>query len=173
MKIKPCLCGAMPIVEKKINKVEYDATTRTYLWEQELSKYHCPNCKNKELPWIDSRDYPRIWNDIALKKSYHKRTLAYNYNGVCIDEPFIIYEYNQGTKIQLKIKFYLDNFMYYYCFNFWYKHHGGSGAMSISSPCFHTMEKAKLAAKKELYHREKKLLKIVNQLFAPKQMELF
>jgi hypothetical protein len=169
--IIPCLCGAMPIIETKIIK---QSIGKTHIWDMEVSKYRCPNCKNKELPWIDSRNFPRLWNSIAPKKSYHKRTLAYNECGVCIGEPFKVYEYKKSFQENVKVEFYLDNSMYYYCYDFWYKHHGSGFGLSISAPCFPTLEKAKMAAVRSLLRSDKGLLKIVSKLFfTPKQGELF
>jgi hypothetical protein len=43
-----------------------------------VEKYRCPACAEKELPFLDTRVAAGVWNLIAPKRSYHRRTLEYN-----------------------------------------------------------------------------------------------
>jgi hypothetical protein len=173
IEITPCHCGAMPVVEKKILPMEYG-------WEMPVEKWRCPNCPEKELPFLDARkNYPKAlweWNRIAPKRSYHRRTLAYNESGVCVDEPFKVFEWRDKKKAywQITIKFYLDNGMYYYCYDYWYGNGGSGKALWIGDPCFPSMEIAKKHAMRHLVKSDRQIKGIVKALlFTPVQGELF
>jgi len=164
-----CLCSAEPICERK----SFDSKAI-----DELIKYKCPNCKEKELPWLGQwKDCGALqeWNRIALKKSYHKRILEYNENGVCISEPYKTLEWRNKTKSceNLTIKFYHDNSMYYYCLSFYYLHHGHSFALWIGDRCYPTFEMAKKVAIRHVLKSDKNLRKIIEEFLLPAQGELF
>jgi len=165
-----CLCGANPIIEQKTNSRNVAI--------KELYKYKCPNCKEKELPWMGQWDgcgALQEWNRIALKRSYHKRTLEYNDCGVCISPPFKVYrwENKKNHYENLTINFYLDNSMYYFCFDYNYMHHGHGSGLWISDRCFPSLEIAKKYAIKNIIKSDKNLKKILGILLMPKQGELF
>ena len=165
-----CLCGAEPIIEKK--PIVDDVAI------EELFKYRCPNCKEKELPWLGQWHICgalQEWNLIAPKRSYHKRTLEYNYSGVCISPPFKTYRWEDKNKPyeNVTIKFYLDNSMYYYCFDYSYKKHGHGSALWISDRCYPSLEIAKKYAIKNILKSDRRLKKIIDKLLSPQQGELF
>jgi len=143
--VSRCLCGAEPIVEQKEG-----GYTR-------LFKYSCPNCKEKELPYLGQwRDCGALqeWNSIASKRSYHRRTLEYNENGVCLAEPFKVFEWREKKSINhITVKLFLDNGMYYYAYDYWFKNSGSGCGLWIGAPCFPSIEIA-------LRHAEKRLIKI-------------
>ena len=140
MNIEKCLCGAEPAIEKK-------PITGNHAIE-ELFKYRCPNCKEKELPWLGQ--WPHCgaweeWNRIAPKRSYHKRTLEYNINGACVAKPYKVFEWHDKKKYNyLTIKIYLDNGMYYYCRDYWWKDGGGANGVWIGEPGLPSLELANL-----------------------------
>jgi hypothetical protein len=171
--ITKCLCGADPIVEQKPFISDYGNDVILY-------KYKCPNCKEKELPWMRQGDgwgALQIWNDIAGKRSYHKRTLEYNEHGVCISPPFKTLEWvnEKKTYEKVTVNFYLDNSMYYYCYDYWYKNGGCCTGLWIGDPCFPSFETASKAAMKDLTDGNKELKEIAEELLSPipVQGELF
>jgi len=163
-----CLCGAAPVVERKPSGDDVI---------KESFKYKCPNCKEKELPWLGQwNDCGALqeWNRIALKRSYHKRTLEYNVNGICISPPFITIEWiNKKSIERVTIDFYYDNSMYYFCFDYSYMHHGHGFMVGINDRCYPSLEMAKKIAMKKLIKSDKNLKKIADMLLLPKQGELF
>jgi hypothetical protein len=170
--VMPCLCGAMPLVEKGVGKfVSGDGEAPT-------ERYRCPNCANKELPFLDARgsspDSLREWNRIAPKRSYHKRTLRYNIHGVCVDEPYKVFEWRERKYWHVTVTFYLDNGMYYYCFDYDYRNGGIGSGLWIGDPCFPSMAAAKRHAVKMLAKGDKRVAAIAKRLlFEPVQGELF
>ena len=159
-----CLCGADPVVDKK----------------GELFKYRCPNCAEKELPWLNQRhDYGALqeWNRIAPKKTYRKRTLEYNEHGVCIAEPSDVLEWkDKKGRDHITIKIYKDNGRFYYCYRWSLKNSGGGCGLWIGQNGYPTMELLKKYAKKRLGRVGKMegIMKILNKLIPEKaQMELF
>ena len=168
--IVKCLCGAEPIVEEK--PVIGDAAV------EKAFKYRCPNCKEKELPWL--AQWPHCgawddWNQIAHKRTYHRRTLEYNLHGVCISPPYKTFEWRDKRKAHefVKIEFYLDNSMYYFCYGYSYKGNGHGFCVSIKAKCYPTFEIAKKVALKKILKDNKALKKMVMELLSPKQGELF
>jgi len=127
----------------------------------ELFKYRCPNCKEKELPWLRQwHDCGALleWNRIAPKRSYHRRTLEYNEHGACMANPFKIFEWREKKSYNhITIELYRDNGAYYYSYDFWFKDGGASAGLSISDPCFPS-------AKAALIHAEKRLIKMGSPL---------
>jgi hypothetical protein len=92
--ITKCLCGSQPIIERK-------PITGNFALLEEVVKYKCLNCKDKELPWLGqfrNNGALQEWNRIAPERSYHKRTLDYNEYGVCISEPFKLLEWKNKNK---------------------------------------------------------------------------
>jgi len=165
--ILKCFCGAEPIVEGKT--VEYAFGIR------EIFKYRCPNCSEKELPWLGQWTETgalQEWNNIALKRSYHKRTLDYNIHGVCISEPYKVYEWRDKSKIDhLIVKIFLDNSMYYFCREYWHKTGGCGCGLWIGTSGFPSLELAKRHAAKGLNESLEKIAKKL--LLSENQMELF
>jgi hypothetical protein len=165
----------MPAVERKTIAAEYEA-------EMPVEKWRRPRCAEKELPFLDARerrdgsDCLREWNRIAPKQSYHKRTLEYNEYGVCVDKPFKAFEWRDKTKKSdhVTVAFYLDNGMYYYCYDYWYRDGGSGCGLWIGDPCFPSMPAAKKHAMNYLGKRNKRLAGILKKLlFTPVQGELF
>jgi hypothetical protein len=141
-----------------------------------VEKYRCPACANKELPFLDHRDAARRWNAIAPVSDYHKRTLAYNMHGVCVDEPCKVFKWRDRKKTynNVTIAFYRDSGMYYYGYSYWYENGGGGTGLWINDPCFPSMEAAKKHALKTLSERDEDIAGIVKRLlFTPEQGELF
>ena len=165
MKPVNCICGAGPVVEKRTDG------------GAELFKYKCPNCKEKELPWLgqwSNCGALQEWNRIAQKLSYHKRTLEYNYCGACISPPFKTFKWEDKKRYwHVIIDFYFDNSMYYYCFDYSYKNKGHCYGFSVRCRCYPTFEFAKRIAVKKIIKSDKRLKKIVRGLFLPVQGELF
>jgi hypothetical protein len=161
-----CLCGATPIVEKKDGGVNG------------LFKYRCPNCREKELPWLGQWHHNsgalQEWNSIAPKKSYKRRTLEYNVHGVCVAEPNETVEWRDKKRYDhVTVKIYKDNGRFYYCYNYGYKNSGAGGGLGIGDSGFPTMELLKARVRKKLGD-VKKIRKIVYKLFPENvQMELF
>jgi hypothetical protein len=172
--IKPCLCGAMPLVEKGVGKfVSGDGEAPT-------EKFRCPNCANKELPFLDARgsfpDSAREWNRIASEKNYRKRTLEYNMHGVCVDEPYKEFSWRDKKKAgrHVTVTFFLDNGMYYYRYSFLHGNEGSHKGLWISDPGFPSMDAAKKAAARTLAEKNESVAGIVkNLLLEPEQGELF
>jgi len=177
--IKKCLCGADPIIEKK---------TTDNIAVPEVYKYRCPNCEEKELPFIGQwheSGASEAWNRIAQKSRYKKRPFEYNIHGVCISPPFQVLQWenkkksaalfpHNGRPIEhITVNFFYGNSRYFYCFDYNYKHNGGGFWLSINDPCFISLEMAKKSAMKALIKRNKDLKKIVEKLFSPVQGELF
>jgi len=168
--VSRCLCGAEPIVEQK----EGGYTG--------LFKYRCPNCKEKELPWLGQwRDCGALqeWNTIAEMENYRKRTLEYNENGVCVAAPFKVFEWREKKSINhISVEVYFDNGMYYYCYDYWFKNGGSGCGLWINAPCFPSIQIT-------LNHAQKHLINIggpreqIEKLLLPEikpeavQMELF
>jgi len=167
----PCLCGAMPLIEKKTMDEDFGPV--------EAFKYKCPACKEKELPFLGqwgNCGALQEWNRIAKKRSYHKRTLEYNTHGVCASPPFKAYEWNgRKGRDKIIIEIYLDNSMYYYCYDYHCKNHGHGFNVGIESPCYPAIEIAKKNAVKEIAKSEKSLGRIARELLLPKykQVNLF
>ena len=164
-----CLCGFEPVIEEKTVVIHESIV---------LYKYSCHKCKEKELPWLrqwNSWGALQEWNRIALKRSYRKRTLEYNEHGVCISEPYKVFEWvdKKRSPNHIQIEFYLDNSMYYFCYDYWYMKGGASRKVSISGRCFPSIEIAKKAALKELTRHCKDLRKILEGVLRPAQGELF
>ena len=166
-----CLCGADPIVEEK----EGGCLGKLY-------KYRCPNCAEKELPWLGQ--WPdngalQEWNRIAPKRTYRKRTLEYNEHGSCIAEPSTVLEWRAKKGYdRVTVEIYEDNGRFYYCYDYWLKDGGACCGLSISETGYPTMELVKLAAKKRLKKigRKKRegMMKMLNAIIPDKvQMELF
>jgi hypothetical protein len=175
MEINRCLCGAVPLVESKIIKTDYDS-------EFEVYKYRCPACREKELPWLGQwHDCGalQVWNRISSERSYHKRILEYNEHGVCIAPPYKTYEWRDKKKTHwnLTVNFYLDNSMYYYCFDCWYKNSGYGSGLWIGESGYPSMDNAKHQAAVNIVKHNRNLEIIVKQLLAapepPRQTELF
>jgi len=165
-----CLCGAEPVIERMPNIGNVAI--------EELFKYRCPNCKEKELPWMGQwHDCGALqeWNRIARKRSYRKRTLEYNDSGMCVSPPFKTIEWVNEKKAYEKVTigFYLDNSMYYFCFDYNYMNHGFGFMVSIGSHGYPSLEIAKKAAMKKMLRSDKSLKKILDALLLPKQRELF
>jgi hypothetical protein len=165
----------MPIVEKKDIKIE-----SSHPWVMPVEKWRCPNCTEKELPFLDSREIfgesscRREWNRIASQENYCRRTLAYNEHGVCVDKPFKVFEWRgkRGGDF-IRIKFYLDNGAYYYCYDFCYGNGGEGSALWLGHSCYPSMESAKKSAAEKLA-KVNGIKEIVESLlFAPEQGELF
>jgi len=136
--VKKCLCGAEPIVEKKpCNDGDYD---EDYM----LFKYHCPNCKEKELPWLGQwSDCGALqeWNTVAGEKEYRKRTLEYNEHGVCVAEPWKILEWSgKKGRDKVTIEIFYDNDVYYYGYGYLIKNEGASSGLWISDKGFATLK---------------------------------
>jgi len=165
-----CLCGTLPIVEEKAGGCL-----------GKLYKYRCPNCAEKELPWLrewDDCGALQQWNRIAPKKSYRKRTLEYNENGVCITEPSEILEWRAKKGIDhITIEIYEDNGRFYYCYDWWLKDRGQSCGLCLCDTGFPTMELLKANAKKRLgkmLEKKEGVAKILNALIPEiVQKELF
>ena len=168
--VEKCVCGADPIVEEK-PVIGNHAVGKVF-------KYRCPNCKEKELPWIGQWDYCGAlhdWNRIAHKRTYHRRTLEYNINGVCVSPPYKTFEWRGKNKAyeMVIIDFYLDNSMYYFCYEYFYQGGGHAFAVSVNSNCYPSFEIAKKVALKKILRDNKALKKIAMELLSPKQGELF
>ena len=167
--IVKCRCGADPIIEKKTIR---DISVR------EVYKYRCPNCEEKELPylgqWHDSGAL-EAWNRIAQKSRYKKRPFEYNIHGVCISPPFQVLEWKDKKNVIdfITVNFFYANSRFFYCFDYNYKHNGSGFMLSINDPCFISLEMAKKSAMKSLIKRNKDMKKIVKKLFLPVQGELF
>jgi len=165
-----CLCGASPIVEEKAGGCL-----------GKLYKYRCPNCAEKELPWLGQwHDCGALqeWNRIAPKRSYRKRTLEYNENGVCVAEPSEILEWRAKKGIDhITIEIYEDNGRFYYCYGWWLKDGGGGCGLCLCDTGFPTMELLKANAKKRLLRmigEKERAEKILNTLIPEiVQKELF
>jgi hypothetical protein len=160
----------MPVVEK--------GTVTDEDWgERPVEKYRCPACAEKELPFLDPWVAARAWNMAAPKRSYHRRTLEYNIHGVCVGEPYREYEWRDKKKqwFHVTITFYLDNGVYYYRYDYWYRNGGAGSGLSINTPGFPSFDMAKKNAAKELVKRGKKgIANIVKKLlFSYVQGELF
>jgi hypothetical protein len=167
--VSKCLCGADPIVEKKVGGCL-----------DELFKYRCPDCKEKELPWLGQwGDFGALqeWNRIAPKKSYRKRTLEYNENGACVAEPTMVLEWRAKKGIDhITIEIFEDNGRFYYAYDYWLKNGGVSSGLSISDTGFPTKELLLANVKKRLgkLGRKEGVMKIFNELIPENvQMELF
>jgi len=164
-----CLCGAEPVIEIK--------TVDTGYGDRELYKYKCPNCEEKELPWLgqwEDTGALQEWERIAGEKTYHKRTLEYNEHGVCLSSPVEIYKWkNKKGHDSVTVEFFLDNYVYYYRFDFW-RDGGCTIPLSISDDCYKTLEAAKQNASLKIIKIKKGLEKIVKALLLqPVQSELF
>jgi len=170
-----CLCGALPIVEEKV-----DGFLGT------LYKYRCPSCAEKELPWLGQwHDSGALqeWNRIAPKKTYRKRTLEYNDSGVCVAEPSTVMEWRAKKGIDhVTIEIYEDNGRFYYCYDWSLKNEGCATGLWIGTSGFPTMELLMANAKKRLWRMIRKkegAAKILNILIPEiakheiVQMELF
>lgn len=160
--ILKCLCGAGPVIEEK--PIHGNCAIDT------VFKYRCPNCKEKELPWLGQWNHCgalQEWNHIAQKRSYHKRTLEYNEHGVCISTPDKIFEWRDKKKTYYKVtvNFYFDNLKVYYCFDFNYKNNGHGYGLFIRDRCFPSLELAKKDAMKEILRSDNNLEKIIERLF--------
>ncbi|MDR2370423.1 MAG: hypothetical protein LBD71_02985 [Treponema sp.] len=176
--IKPCLCGAMPAVERKTVVTDYEE-------ELPVEKWKCPRCAEKELPFLDAREWGekgegssclRAWNRIADEPDYRRRTLKYNEHGVCVDEPYKTYEWRDKKRFSNHVTaiFYLDNGMYYYCYDYWYKDGGAGRGLWIGDPCFPSMAAAKKHAAKKLSGKRREIAGIAKELLLdPAQKELF
>jgi len=166
--ILKCLCGAEPIVEHKTVVEERVGSFEVY-------KYRCPNCVEKELPWLgqwyDSGALQE-WNRIALKRSYHKRTLEYNLHGVCTSEPHKVFEWRGKKGIDhLTVKIFLDNSMYYYCLSYSLKNSGGGFGSWIGTSGFPSLDLLKRHVVKRFKDGLKK--EAEKLLLTEEQMELF
>jgi len=165
-----CLCGALPIIDE----AEGGCLGRLY-------KYHCPNCIQKELPWLgqwDTLGALQEWNRIALKKSYRKRTLEYNEHGVCIAEPSMVIEWRAKKGIDHRtVNIYEDNGRFYYCYDYFFKNGGSACGLWIGDTGYPTVELLKANAKKHLKEHLKKSvegMKLVDKLIQEMvQNELF
>jgi len=165
-----CLCGALPVVEEKAGGCL-----------GKLYKYRCPNCAEKELPWLGQwSDCGALqeWNSIAPKKSYCKRTLEYNEHGVCVVESSTVMEWKAKKGIDhVTIEIFEDNGRFYYCYDWSLKNEGCSTGLWIGTSGFPTMELLKANAKKRLKRmlaRKEGAMKIINALIPEiVQMELF
>jgi hypothetical protein len=164
--IVKCLCGALPIIEQKPGK------------DMGLFKYRCPNCMEKELPWLGQwRDCGALqeWNRIAQKNSYRKRTLEYNDHGVCIAAPSEVLEWRDKKKYDhFTIKIYTDNGRFYYCCDYWWKTGGGSCGLWIGVSGFPTIELLKENIRKR-YKGMEGIEQMIQKLMQlnPVQNELF
>jgi hypothetical protein len=158
----------MPEMEKKTIEEGYGP--------REVFKYHCPNCGQKELPWLGQwRDggAGEAWNRIAQERNYKRRTLKYNMHGVCIDEAFKVFEWRDKKKghQHITITFYLDNGMYYYCYDFWYGNGGAGSGVWIGDPCFPSMDAAKQHALRMFEKHYKETAGIVEKLLKPEPVQ--
>jgi hypothetical protein len=155
-KIIKCLCGAEPIVEKDNSGAI------------KLFKYRCPNCKEKELPWIGQwRDTGALqeWNSIAQMEIYHKRTLEYNECGCCTAEPSEVLEWSDKKKWADHVTFdiFMDNGQFYYRWDWGYKNEGAGTGLSIDAVGFPTIELLK-ADIKRVFGKHKVIGHIVQKL---------
>jgi hypothetical protein len=160
----------MPEVERKTIETEYG--------DKEVFKYRCPNCDQKELPWLGQWNgcgAMEEWNRIAPKCSYHKRTLEYNIHGVCVAEPFRVFEWRDRKKAyhHVTLSFYLDNSMYSYCYDYWRENGGGSKGLWIGDLFFPSMTAAKKHVTQELIKRMNIAGIVKELLLDPVQGELF
>jgi hypothetical protein len=153
-----CLCGSMPIIKEKKGGCL-----------GKLYKYRCPNCHEKELPWLGQWNdcgALREWNKIALKKQYRKRTLKYNEHGVCVSKPSEILEWEKGND-SIIVKIYKDNGRFYYCCKTQYKQRGVSFGLWIGDKGYTTMDLLKENIKKkleELIGKNRGAMKVINTL---------
>ena len=164
--IKKCLCGADPIIEKK---------TTGDLAVPEAYKYRCPNCEEKELPYLGQwHDCGALqeWNNIAHKSRYKKRPFEYNVHGVCISPPFQTLEWRNKKYDHVTIDFFCGNSRYFYCIDYYYNNKGHGSSLWISDPCFISLEMAKKSAMKSL-EKHHININIIHKLFSPVQGELF
>jgi hypothetical protein len=170
--IEKCLCGSLPVVDRKTVETDYGTV--------EVFKYRCPVCCQKELPWLGQWHdcgAREEWNRIAPKRSYHKRTLEYNMHGVCIAEPYKVYEWRDKKRgyEHLTVKIYRDNSVFYYCRDYHYKTGGSGSGLWIGSPGYPSLEEVKRRAMREIIKGRKDLVKIAKELLSPefRQGELF
>jgi len=167
MTTEKCLCGAEPIIEEK-SLTDNNEIEKVY-------KYKCPNCKEKELPWLGqwhNGGALHEWNIIAKKRAYHKLMLEYNIIGICLSPPLISFKWKNKKKVweKLTIDFFFDNFLYYYCFDYWYLNHGHSYKFGIGDKSFSSFKIAKEDAINNLIKLEKNLEKILEDIFMKNQV---
>jgi hypothetical protein len=153
----------MPQVEMKNIETDYGM--------QEICKYRCPVCGEKELPWLGQwRDCGarEEWNRIAPKRSYHKRTLEYNIHGVCIAEPYKVYEWRDKKQnhSHLTVKIYLDNSIFYYCRDYHYKNGGSGSGLWIGDSGYPSLKEVKCRAAEEIAKSNRAIEGIVKGLLS-------
>lgn len=164
-----CLCGALPVIEEKSDE------------NGKLYKYKCPNCEQKELPWLAQwKDCGALqeWNRIAQKKSYRKRTLEYSSGGMCVAKPKILEWKAKKGHDHITLEIYEDNGRFYFGWNWHFRNSGSAGGLGIMDSGFPTMGLLKARVKKRILRLagcgEKEVKKMLNTLIPETvQGELF
>jgi hypothetical protein len=155
----------MPVIEKDTGELDIP-----------IEKYRCPNCADKELPFLHYRIAAGYWNLIAPVRNHIRHTLKYNIHGACMDEPCRVFEWRDRKKAfwHVTVKFYLDNGLYSYCYDYWYGSDGEGCGMGLGDPRFPSMEAAKEHAVRGLSRMRREIAGIVEELLlAPVQGGLF